>query len=198
MFRFSPIFFRQLRDAAAASLLLLCAGHQQLAAEPLDKEACDKLKVEKQGLMVLGVDQEFAKGPDWAKSNLTPPELDLIKHFISVEEQLKFRCGMAVVHLQVQNEPDEADEESAPAAAGTVPVPHRRNQANTAKPAGGAARSEPAAAKPAKPVAKPAPKAQSSWNTETTPVDANSPTAIDQLNTQPAPARNSAATGGRG
>jgi hypothetical protein len=203
MFRSSPIFFRRLKGAVAASLLLSCAA-QHLAAEPLDKDACGKLQAEKQSLVVLGVDKEFAKGPDWAKANLAQAELDLLKRFLTVEEQLKFRCGMAVVHLQIPDDAEDGpDGEAAPTAGTGVPIPHRREQASSAakpaaKPPVAPARSEPAVVKPAKPVVKPAPKAQSSWNTETAPVEAPSPAAIDQLNTRPAPARTVNPGGGRG
>ena len=204
MFRSSPIFFRRLTGAAAASLLLSCAG-APLAAEPLDKDSCGRLQAEKQSLVVLGVDKEFAKGPDWAKANLGQAELNLLKRYLTVDEQLKFRCGMAMVHLQVIDEPEDgADGEAAPAAAaGAIPVPHKRDQASAAKPAAkpavGPAKSEPAAVKPAKPAAKPAPKAQSSWNTEMAPVEATSPAAIDQLNTRPtSPERTVKPAGGRG
>ena len=36
---------------------------------------------------------QIAKGPDWAKDNLTSADLDKIKRWIELEEDLLFRCG---------------------------------------------------------------------------------------------------------
>ena len=175
MFASSPLFVRRLRSAAAVSALAILAVPAGLAAEPLDKEACSKLQAEKQTLVVLGVDKEFAKGPEWAKANLQQAELDLLKRYLTLDEQLKFRCGMAVVNLQIPDEtPDGDDDDDAAPGAARVPLPERRDQAP-----------KPAAAKPVKPAPKPTPKSQSSWNTETAPVEEISPAALDQLELEP-------------
>jgi hypothetical protein len=63
-----------------------------LVAAPLEKEACDQLQTEKQSLVQQGVEKDMEKGPEWAKANLQPVRLDLVKRYIAVSEQLKFRC----------------------------------------------------------------------------------------------------------
>ena len=154
-----------------------------LAAEPLDKEACGKLQAERASLIVLGVDKEFAKGADWAKANLPQAELDQLKRYLIIDEQLKFRCGLATVTLQVPDEPEDGEEDDNAPAGHSVPVPHKRDQAAAvkpgAKPATAPAKTQPAAVKPGTP-AKTAPKgaaakAQSSWNTQTAPLEQIAP-----------------------
>jgi hypothetical protein len=180
--------------ASSAFLLAAPAG---LSAAPLEKEECDRLRSEKQGLVVLGVDKEFAKGPDWAKANLGEAELNLLKRYLALDEQLKFRCGMATVTLRTPDEPEDGPDDDG--VAGAPPVPPRKDQAAPAKPASKpAARPQPAATKagaiplptmplpaPVKPAPKPAPKAQSSWNTQTKPADAVAPAAIEQIEIKP-------------
>jgi hypothetical protein len=166
---------RRLARAGATLLLGLAGAHSGVKADPLDKDACLRLQAEKQAMLVLGVDKEFAKGPDWAKANLGQSELNLLKRYLAVDEQLKFRCGMAMVNLNVADEPEDGGDDDDPAAAGAVPLPEKRGQAASAakaKPATGSTKTEPAAKPaPAKTAPKPAdPKAQSSWNTQMAPV----------------------------
>ena len=151
-------------------LLGLLSAPFSLAAEPLDKDACGRLQAEKQTLMVLGVDKQFAKGPEWAKANLAGADLANIRRFLNVEEQLKFRCGLAIVTLKVTEEPDDGDDDNAE-QAGAASAPGKAAPVKpAAKPA--PAQAQPAAATksaPLKPAPKPVGKTQS-WNTETTPV----------------------------
>lgn len=67
-----------------------------LMAAPLEKEACDQLQTEKQSLTQQGVEKDMEKGPEWAKANLQPTRLELVKRYISVNEQIKFRCTPVV------------------------------------------------------------------------------------------------------
>jgi hypothetical protein len=187
--------FRRHTIQAIALLAAGLSGSSGLSADPLDKPACDRLQSEKQTLAVLGVDKEFAKGPDWAKANLAQSELNLLKRYIDVDEQLKFRCGLAMVTLQLPDEPEDGpDDDSAPANGGTVPIPERRDAAMAkpaAKPAIAPVKTQPAAVKPgtpaapAKPAPKPAPKSQSSWSTQTAPVQSVSPTGVEQIDVAP-------------
>jgi acyl-CoA synthetase (AMP-forming)/AMP-acid ligase II len=184
-------FPQPLRLAGAAFILGAVALPLSASADPLDKEACGKLQSEKQALVVLGVDKEFAKGPEWAKANLGQAELNLLKRYLTIDEQLKFRCGMAMVNLTIPADEDGPDEVVAP-APGRVPMPERREQSATVKPPAkpaapvqtqpaGVVKPTPAAPATPKAAPKAAPKAQSSWNTETAPVEATSPAAIEQL-----------------
>ena len=192
--------FRRHIVPALALLAGWLAGASGLSADPLDKAACDRLQAEKQTLVVLGVNKEFTKGPEWAKANLAQSELNLLKRYIDLDEQLKFRCGLAMVTLQIPDEPEDGpDDDSAPGAGnGTVPMPERRDAA-LAKPAGKPAippvKTQPAAAKPpaaappvgapAKAAPKPGPKSQSSWSTQTAPADTASPSDVEQIEVAP-------------
>jgi hypothetical protein len=188
---FRPLRFLGRYGKAGAALLGVLAMPAGLAAEPLDKDACGKLVTEKQGLVVLGVEKEFAKGPDWAKANLPQDELDKLKRYLAIEEQLKFRCGMAVVTLHVPDEPEEGDDDDGAPSTGSVPMPQRRDTTDAVKPAAKQVtivpKSQPGAiAKPAKTVPKPAAaKAQSSWNAETMPLGGGAPAATAPVGTTP-------------
>ena len=65
---------------------------QQLAAVPLDIEACDKLVKEEHDLERAGARANLAKGPQWAKANLPQDKIEQVKRLIEVEEQVAFRC----------------------------------------------------------------------------------------------------------
>jgi hypothetical protein len=159
---FASLSLKPSRCAVCALAAVLAAFPLGAAADSLDKEACDKLQAEKQTLVVLGVDKEFAKGADWAKANLKPAELNLIKRYIIIDETLKFRCGMAVAALSL---PDDIDETLAdlPGAVLPPPMPVRRDQALAAPSpvtAGTAAMPKPTTAPAVKPqpaAVKPAP-----------------------------------------
>ncbi|NJM35363.1 MAG: hypothetical protein HC850_12390 [Rhodomicrobium sp.] len=89
--------------AQAAVLLLVAIGAPHRASAALDDDACNKLRTERQALMVLGIDKYFVKGAEWAKANLTVADLNLVKRYLDVYEQLKFRCEKIVAIA----EPDE-------------------------------------------------------------------------------------------
>jgi hypothetical protein len=72
-------------------------------AAPLEKAECEKLKAEKKSLVVLGVEKNMAKGPEWVKANLEASQLDLIKRYLTVDEQLKFRCHPALQPKKKRN-----------------------------------------------------------------------------------------------
>ena len=196
--------FHCLRTAGTALILGALAAPLGAAADPLDKDSCGKLQSEKQALVVLGVDKEFAKGPDWAKANLAQAELNLLKRYLTIEEQLKFRCGMAVVNLTIPDDPEDGLDDDA----ARVPLPERRDQSATVKPPAkpatapaktqpaGVVKPAPAPAAPAKAAPKPPAKAQSSWNTETAPVEAVMPAAIEQLDVAPKQDKARSAQGG--
>lgn len=82
------------RDGLAGVMILGLAAcwAGQSSAEPLGKEACDQLAAERQALTGMGVEENMAKGPEWAAANLSTAALDVVKRYITVSEQLKFRC----------------------------------------------------------------------------------------------------------
>jgi hypothetical protein len=78
-------------------------------AAPLDKAACDKLKTEQAELEQGGVRAAMANGPQWAKANLKPEQLEQVHRMLDVEGQLLFRCnGRPLVALPKDVEADPA------------------------------------------------------------------------------------------
>jgi hypothetical protein len=90
---------------ALASLALA----QPAAAAPLDKAACAKLAQHMQYIKALDVDKLMEKGPSWAVSHLSPSDLGLIRQYIDLDEQMKFRCSApsSLVHLKHLDEEDD-------------------------------------------------------------------------------------------
>lgn len=82
-----------MRGLGLAVILLASPGFVlPAAAEPLGEKECARLLAEQHALIRIGVKKHMARGPEWAKANLTESDLNLIKRFISVDEMLKFRC----------------------------------------------------------------------------------------------------------
>jgi hypothetical protein len=79
-----------------ASMLTICvafsSGLPAALASPLDEGSCQKLRTEQEALSVLGIDTYFEHGADWVKANLTVADYNLVKRYVNVYEQLKFRC----------------------------------------------------------------------------------------------------------
>jgi hypothetical protein len=85
-------------------------------AAPLDKNSCAKLAQDVQNMKLLEVDKLMEKGPAWAASHLSSPDLNLIRQYIDLDEQMRFRCSApsSLVHLKHL---DDEDEEGAPKPA---------------------------------------------------------------------------------
>lgn len=85
------------RVAVVAMLMILLVplGMVDVQAAPLDAEACAKLTEERASLVAAGIPADMAQGPDWAKNNLTDERLRRVARFLTVDEQLSFRCGLA-------------------------------------------------------------------------------------------------------
>lgn len=86
------------------------------AAAPLDAEACGRLKQEQAGLVAGGAKGDMARGPDWAKANLSGDKLKQIERFIDVEEQILFRCPQPKPPLE-RAEKTDPEKAAVPAAA---------------------------------------------------------------------------------
>lgn len=105
----SSIVSRACRTAAMFILVLFAASQAQ--AEPkIDKETCEQLKLEQAKFAASGIAADFERGPEWAKTNLSPDRLREIEHYIILEEQLKFGCRMAEVSLDAARAAEEANE----------------------------------------------------------------------------------------
>lgn len=156
------IRWRTMTVALMAAGGVLCDLAQ---AEPLPKEECDKLKTEQASLEKGGVKDVLLKGPAWARANPGSAMLKDIERYITLEEQLNFRCGLARARLtlpfaeedRVPAEPDEAakaDDAPPPAAK---PKPKPKAKAEPAPPAEKSAAAPAPAPTPPKPKPKPKP-----------------------------------------
>lgn len=113
------------------SCLLMAVLTGPAAADPLDAESCKKLQTERQGLAAQGVEKNLEKGADWAKANLKVADIVLVKRYLDLYEQLKFRCEKVIALI----EPDEPDDdgEDAPAKKDGPPVPEHKDDSRQEK-----------------------------------------------------------------
>ena len=80
----------------AAGALLLGAPlvlSTRAEAAPLDKNGCAKLAQDMQNLKALDVDKLMENGPAWAVNHLSSADLGLVRQYIDLDEQMKFRCA---------------------------------------------------------------------------------------------------------
>jgi hypothetical protein len=122
----------------------------------MDKAGCAKLAQDMQNMKALDVDKLMENGPNWAVAHLSPADLSLIRQYIDLDEQMKFRCSApgSLVHLKHLEDEDEdgskppaeasADDgtkkpqsgddaaEPAPALKKKAPKPAAKSQANAA------------------------------------------------------------------
>jgi len=119
---------------AGAICLAIALGAAGLAREtgavPLTEAACQRYAAERSILSRLGVEKYVARGPEWARANLTPPQLDLIQRYIKLDEALKFRCpeDYATLVVEASEQPRRLDV--------TPPPPGRRPVLETQTPRG--------------------------------------------------------------
>jgi hypothetical protein len=119
-----------LRPQALAGLVFaaaLLAGAVAIA-EPLDKESCANLQIERKKLLTRDMQAALDQGPDWVKDHLNDEAIDRVRHFLSVEEQIQFRCrGCGVVKVPAKSN-DAAPEKAttAPENGKTMPLPDRK------------------------------------------------------------------------
>jgi len=107
------------RLSVVRSLAALLLGLPGAMASPLDKASCDQLKLEQGQLEQGGVRANMAKGPEWAKGNLKPEQLDQVRRVIEVDGQLLFRCnGRPLVVLPKDLEEPREDGSEPPNAKG--------------------------------------------------------------------------------
>ena len=119
-----------LRPQALAGLIFAAAPFAGAVAiaEPLDKESCANLQIERKKLLTRDMQAALDQGPDWVKDHLNDEAIDRVRHFLSVEEQIQFRCrGGGVAKLPAKST-DTAPEKAAtaPENAATVPLPERK------------------------------------------------------------------------
>lgn len=76
--------------SAAAALIGSVAV--DAVAEPLDKESCAKLQIERKQLFNADMKAALNEGPDWVKKHLNVEAIGRVRRFLQVEELIQFRC----------------------------------------------------------------------------------------------------------
>lgn len=112
-----------LRPQAMAGLIFAAGflAGQVAIAEPLDKESCANLQIERNKLLTRDMQAALDQGPDWVKDHLNDESIERVRHFLSVEEQIQFRCrGGGVAKVPAKST------DAAPGNAATVPLPDRK------------------------------------------------------------------------
>lgn len=107
--------------AVLISAAALASGVAVAVAEPLDKESCANLQIERKKLLTREMQHALEHGPDWVKDHLDDESIGKVRRFLSVEEQIVFRCrggGVAKVPAKATETPPED-------AGDTVPLPDR-------------------------------------------------------------------------
>ncbi len=106
-----------LANRAAGGVLAFGLALLPLAASaaPLNKDACAKVAQDIQDMKALDVGKLMQNGPAWAVSNLSPADLNLVRRYIDLDEEMKFRCSdpNSLVHLK----PADVEEEGTPKSA---------------------------------------------------------------------------------
>jgi hypothetical protein len=146
------IFAKPGQFALGAAVCGLFALPAPSVAAPLDKDSCAKLTQDMQNMKMLEVGKLMEKGPSWAASHLTPADLSLVRQYIDLDEQLKFRCSApgSLVHLKhLDDDEDDRQAKQADAAGGEA----KKDRA-------GDGQEEEASAPAAAPAAKPKPEKQ--------------------------------------
>jgi len=87
------------------------------AAAPLDKESCLNLQNERKALLTREMQAALDHGPDWVKNHLNDAELERVRKFLLIEEQIVFRCRGGGVAKPAQ--------QAAQTGTDTVPLPDR-------------------------------------------------------------------------
>jgi len=94
-----------------AVLASIVAGYGPAAAVPLDASTCEQLQVRLDTLRSEGAADDMARGPEWARANLSPERLQRIGALLEAEEQLNFRCGLAKATITLPTAVEGGEEE---------------------------------------------------------------------------------------
>jgi len=113
--------------AALASMMVPGAA----AAAPLDKAACAGLEAELKALRSGGIEKVLAEGsengPGWALANITLNDIERIKRYLALEDDIRFRCpGVDLPAPPVENQMVVPAAAKAGSAGSGIPMPSRR------------------------------------------------------------------------
>lgn len=101
----------KLRSIAAVLFAFSLAAPACTAfAEPLEREQCDALKVQIKTLLTPTVGAALQHGPDWVKDHLHDQDMiEQVRQYLSVEEQIAFRCRTDGVRIPKPEPPSLPD-----------------------------------------------------------------------------------------
>ena len=105
--------------ALFASIAAVPLGARAIA-EPLDKEACLNLQLERKKLLTPKMQAALEQGPDWVKNHLNDEDIEQVRQFLSVEEKIEFRCRGGGVAKPTESAA------IGPGSADTPPLPDRK------------------------------------------------------------------------
>ncbi len=132
---------RSLILAGCLGLVTMHTGTLAAAAAPLDEAACKTYDAQQKVLETQGLKEDVAKGPDWAKANLSAARIELVKQYIHIKEQVSFRCpSLIVVSVPELAEPEAKHPQADPAGKATekaVVKPKKRKDKKRKKSADG-------------------------------------------------------------
>jgi len=105
----------KLRSIAAVLFAFALAAPACAAyAEPLEREQCDALKVQIKTLLTPTVGAALQHGPDWVKDHLHDQDMiEQVRRYLSVEEQIAFRCRTDGVRIPKPEPPSLPDRKPA-------------------------------------------------------------------------------------
>lgn len=157
--------------AALLTAAMIAGPVAPVVATKLEKEDCDRLKAEQAQLGPKKLRDAMEKGPEWARSQLTPAEFEAMRRFIDLEEQMLFRCPQpkplpAAATTAKAGTDDDGDDDKAPAKKPARKQPAGEGGKGTAtekapaaqRPAAASATAQPPQPKPKPAAAQPAPK----------------------------------------
>ena len=101
---------KQRSIAAVLFAFSLAAPAYAAYAEPLEREQCDALKVQIKTLLTPTVGAALQRGPDWVKDHLHDKDMiEQVRQYLSVEEQIAFRCRTDGVRIPKPEPPSLPD-----------------------------------------------------------------------------------------
>lgn len=119
----------------AAALAAAVAVANPASARPLDRESCNALAAERGKLASKhGIEKAIIKGPDWTRAKMPAGTLDRVRRYLTVEEQLRFRCRGKKPPLLDPERPAGDSAEAAPSSPEPAPRQKVRRSAVVAPP----------------------------------------------------------------
>ena len=87
-----------------------------------------------------GIREMMAKGPEWAKSNLTKERMEQVRRYLSLEEDVRFRCPLGKARPELEAAESEAgattphaNPDEARRQRGKAPAAQHRRQQDDAQ-----------------------------------------------------------------